>query len=41
MFETVGAKNFSPLQKQAKNYLEAVEKRNSPFGELQLEWWRE
>jgi len=41
MFETVRAKNISPLQKEDQNYLEAVEKRNSPFGELQLEWWRE
>ncbi|MDR0927408.1 MAG: DUF1957 domain-containing protein [Ignavibacteria bacterium] len=29
------------LPKESMNYLEATEKRNSVFPELQLEWWRE
>ena len=34
-------KGKTKLSEQDNNYLIAVEKRNSPFQELRLEWWRE
>lgn len=39
LFESNKGKN--KLSEHDNNYLAAVEKRNSPFQELQLEWWSE
>ena len=39
LFESNRGKN--KLSEQDENYLAAAEKRNSPFQELQLEWWSE